>query len=258
VDFQPCLLHQSGCSTEVVPARIIPAWLRGQRWLHPSRAHPARQPRVQRPHRRRQCSPSQLAPYCSGINASSAAAARRILHDKVVAICPSDDGFGGTVTLELTTGFSFGKPVLYLSMEASHNLTAALERVTGTPLGSPGRTRAETTDFGSSVERIFVTTNGYTNGDVNPGKVAGATRPPIPFVRASTLLCVGTGSPSTCWAAVPTVATDYSPSGTSTWASGPAMPSSPTTVPASWTSSRTWAMWSGIHHCSRRGAFGTL
>lgn len=59
-------------------------------------------------------SPAMLSPYCNGIPASARTAARAILHDKVKAICPSDDGYGGTVTIELTTGFSFGKPVLYL------------------------------------------------------------------------------------------------------------------------------------------------
>ncbi|MEP7294525.1 MAG: hypothetical protein ABI835_22240, partial [Chloroflexota bacterium] len=34
-----------------------------------------------------------------------------IVHDKVVAICPSES----TVTIGLTPGFSFGRPVLYLS-----------------------------------------------------------------------------------------------------------------------------------------------
>lgn len=46
-----------------------------------------------------------------------------LVHDKAVAICPRDN----TVTLNLTTGFSFARPVLYLSMDANNVLPAALE-----------------------------------------------------------------------------------------------------------------------------------
>ncbi len=37
------------------------------------------------------------------------------VHDKVVSICPRD----GTVTLAMTLGYTFGKPIFYLSTEAN-------------------------------------------------------------------------------------------------------------------------------------------
>ena len=48
-----------------------------------------------------------------------------LVHDKVVKICPDD----GTVTLNLTSGFSFARPVLYLGTDASGPLPAAMESV---------------------------------------------------------------------------------------------------------------------------------
>ncbi len=51
------------------------------------------------------------------------------VHDKVVAICPKEK----TVTLRLTVGESFNKPVLYLSTEANDPLVASLETATYTP-----------------------------------------------------------------------------------------------------------------------------
>lgn len=52
-----------------------------------------------------------------------------VVHDKVVNICPQE----GTVTLSLTPGFSFARPVLYLTLDASAPLAAALEEVTFAP-----------------------------------------------------------------------------------------------------------------------------
>ena len=46
-----------------------------------------------------------------------------LVHQKVVTICPRDQ----TVTMMLTTGFSFSKPVLYLSTDTNNKLTATLE-----------------------------------------------------------------------------------------------------------------------------------
>ena len=66
---------------------------------------------------------AQLEPSCLG------PADHALVHDKVVHICPS----AGTVTMSLTTGFSFGRPVLYLSTEASVVLAAALESATLAP-----------------------------------------------------------------------------------------------------------------------------
>ena len=70
------------------------------------------------------------------------------VHDKVTAICPSD----GTVTLRLTAGFSFGKPVWYLSTDASDPLPAALEQATFAPALQNTRVGGDDGAF-SAVER---------------------------------------------------------------------------------------------------------
>ncbi len=70
---------------------------------------------------------TQLSAYCDGIPAGQEVAARQMLHDSVVSICPGDNGEPGVVTLELTNGFSFGRPVLYVSTDASAEIAAALE-----------------------------------------------------------------------------------------------------------------------------------
>src|SRR6202047_4094150 len=77
------------------------------------------------------------------------------VHDQVVAI----DTVNMTVTINLINGFSFGKPVLYMSMDASIPLAAAIEHNTYAPLMQKlvlGKDDA----FGSAVERIFIATNG--------------------------------------------------------------------------------------------------
>lgn len=56
----------------------------------------------------------ELQQYCDGIPKDKEEAARKVVHDSVVSICPDDSGIGGTVTLKLVPGFSFARPVLYL------------------------------------------------------------------------------------------------------------------------------------------------
>src|SRR4051794_26744620 len=41
-----------------------------------------------------------------------------LVHDKVVAICPRD----GTVTIRMTLGYTFGKPIFYISTEANDRI----------------------------------------------------------------------------------------------------------------------------------------
>lgn len=116
-----------------------------------------------------------------------------LVHDKVVKICPEE----GTVTLKLTNGFSFARPVLYLSTDSSNPAVAALEDVTYAPgLGDIGTGR----DDGafSAVERIFVTANGPT-GEDNPQRQG-----------LNSALTDGR-SPLNVLGGIPTVATDYSP-----------------------------------------------
>ena len=85
-----------------------------------------------------------------------------LVHDSVVRIDPA----ARTVTLALAPGFSFGKPVLYLSLDASVPLVAALEGATYAP-------GLEDIDVGkddgafSAVERLFLTLNGPRGCD-NP------------------------------------------------------------------------------------------
>ena len=120
-----------------------------------------------------------------------------LVHDRVVHICPEE----GTVTLELVSGFSFAKPVFYLTTDANNELPAALERA----IFSPGlRDVAVGSDDSlfSAVERIFGFINGPTNtveGQVNPQRQG--------FFSALS----GQGEPLNVLGGIPTVATDYSP-----------------------------------------------
>lgn len=97
-------------------------------------------------------SEEELNAYCNG-NAS-----HDKVHDKVVAICPRD----GTVTLELTIGFSFSKPILYLSTEANDATVASLETATYAPAMEDLPFANEDALPGESAERIYVFVNGAT------------------------------------------------------------------------------------------------
>ena len=116
-----------------------------------------------------------------------------LVHDKVISICPSE----GTVTIALTPGFSFARPVLYLSTEASVPLAAALERATLAPKLVNIATGRDDSAF-SAVERIFVFANGPTGQD-NPQR------------QGLDSALMGEGSPLNVLGGIPTIATDYSP-----------------------------------------------
>ncbi|MBV8841742.1 MAG: hypothetical protein JO307_02925 [Bryobacterales bacterium] len=77
------------------------------------------------------------------------------VHDQVVAIDPTNM----TVTINLINGFSFGKPVWYISMDASAPLAAAIEHNTLAPLMAALHLGGDDT-FSSPIERIFIATNG--------------------------------------------------------------------------------------------------
>jgi hypothetical protein len=116
-----------------------------------------------------------------------------IIHDKVVSICPEE----GTVTIKLTTGFSFARPVLYLSTEANNPVAATLEGATYTPaLGNIAVGRDDSAF--SAVERLFAVTNGPTGSD-NPQRQG-----------FNSAISDGRG-PLNVLGGIPTVATDYSP-----------------------------------------------
>ncbi|MEP2651382.1 MAG: hypothetical protein ABJH06_05235 [Paraglaciecola sp.] len=143
----------------------------------------------------------ELSAYCDGIPEEKLADAQAILHDSVVAICPGEDGEAGTVTLELTLGFSFGRPVLYLSTDASAGLPAALEGAIHAPAMGNIPVGADDSLF-SGVERIF----GFTNGPVNDA--SGQVSPQRQGFNSAIL---GEGVPLNVLGGIPTIATDYSP-----------------------------------------------
>lgn len=122
-----------------------------------------------------------------------------MVHDNVVSIRPgpANNLFGATVTMRLAPGFSFARPVLYLSTEASADLPAALEAATFAP-GLRDILLGNDDSAFSAVERLFLTINGPTGCD-NPqrqGMFSALTdgRPPFNVLGG-----------------IPTVATDYSP-----------------------------------------------
>ena len=116
-----------------------------------------------------------------------------ILHDKVASICPEE----GTVTLTLTPGFSFARPVLYLSMDSNNPMAAAMEGVTLAPGLDDIAVGGDDSLF-SSVERIFAMTNGPT-GTGNPQR------------QGFNSALLGEGGPLNILGGIPTIATDYSP-----------------------------------------------
>lgn len=120
-----------------------------------------------------------------------------LVHDKVAYICPED----GTVTLSLTAGFSFAKPVLYLSTDANNELPAALEGAIYAPGLRDVAVGSDDSLF-SAVERIF----GFINGPVNT--VDGQVNPQRQGFNSA---LSGEGGPLNVLGGIPTVATDYSP-----------------------------------------------
>ena len=118
----------------------------------------------------------------------------KLLHDKVVAICPRD----GTVTLALTIGFTFSKPILYLSTEANDPLVATLEGATYTKTLEDLPFALEDASPGESAERIYVFANGPTGLD-NPQRQG-----------LDSALSDGRG-PLNVLGGIPTINLDYSP-----------------------------------------------
>ena len=116
-----------------------------------------------------------------------------LVHDKVLRICPEE----GTVTLSLTSGFSFARPVLYLSTESNHPLASALEGATFTPALQSITVGRDDSAF-SAVERIFVIGNGPT-GKENPQR------------QGLNSAIIDGRSPLNVLGGIPTIATDYSP-----------------------------------------------
>ncbi len=116
-----------------------------------------------------------------------------LVHDKVVRICPAER----TVTLKLIPGFSFAKPVLYLTLDANDPLPAALEGVTLAPALRDVSVGRDDTLF-SPVERLFAIVNGPMGTD-NPQR------------QGFNSALAGERGPLNVLGGIPTVATDYSP-----------------------------------------------
>jgi hypothetical protein len=117
------------------------------------------------------------------------------VHDQVVAIDPVNM----TVTINLINGFSFGRPVWYLSMDASSALAAAIEHNTLAPLMTAlplGRDDS----FASPIERIFIATNGPESGACNNPLRQGLSADLADGHRPNNVL-----------GGIPTIALDYSP-----------------------------------------------
>jgi len=122
-----------------------------------------------------------------------------LVHDKVIRICPEE----GTVTLDLTAGFSFARPVLYLSTEANNPLAATLEGAIYAPALEDVTVGRDDSAF-SAVERIFL----FANGPTNPDEPEGEINPQRQGLNSA---IKDGGGPLNVLGGIPTVATDYSP-----------------------------------------------
>ena len=118
------------------------------------------------------------------------------VEDKVTKICPRD----GTVTLKLTLGYTFGKPIFYLSTEANDPVVAALEGATYAPALKDVPFALEDASPGEAAERIYVFTNGPTGID-NPFRQG----------LDSALSDKGSHGPLNVLGGIPTINLDYSP-----------------------------------------------
>lgn len=117
------------------------------------------------------------------------------VHDQVVAIDP----YNMTVTLNLINGFSFGRPVWYLSTDASIPLAAAIEHSTYAPL-MKSLLLGHDDSFASPVERIFIATNGAEKGSCDNPLRQGLSADLADGFRPNNVL-----------GGIPTIALDYSP-----------------------------------------------
>lgn len=117
------------------------------------------------------------------------------VHDQVVAIDP----YNQTVSINLVNGFSFGRPVWYISMDASIPLAAAIEHNTFAPLMQQLLLGHDDT-FTSPAERIFVATNGPEEGSCSNPLRQGLSADLADGFR-----------PNNTLGGIPTIALDYSP-----------------------------------------------
>jgi hypothetical protein len=103
------------------------------------------------------------------------------------------------VPLNLINGFSFGRPVWYLSMDTSSTLGAAIEHNTFSPLMQKLHLGDDDT-FSSPIERIFIATNGPEEGGCNN-----------PLRQGLSADLADGHRPNNTVGGIPTLALDYSP-----------------------------------------------
>jgi hypothetical protein len=117
------------------------------------------------------------------------------VHDKVAAICPRD----GTVTLNMTLGYTFGKPIFYLSTEANDPTVATLEAAIHAPAMNDMPFALEDAAPGEAAERIYVVVNGPTGKD-------------HPYRQGiNSAISDGGHGPLNILGGIPTINLDYSP-----------------------------------------------
>lgn len=104
-----------------------------------------------------------------------------------------------TVTIQLVNGFSFGRPLWYMSTEASLSNVAAIEGATYAPRLQKLVTGRDDS-FSSPVERLFIAVNGPSeDGCANP-------------MRQGLYAALTDGyRPNNVFGGIPTIAPDYSP-----------------------------------------------
>lgn len=118
-----------------------------------------------------------------------------LVHDKVISICPRD----GTVTPKMTLGYTFGKPIFYLSTKANDPAVATLEGAILAPALNDTPFALEDAAPGESAERIYVFVNGPTGKD-------------HPFRQGvNSALSDGGNGPLNVLGGIPTINLDYSP-----------------------------------------------
>ena len=117
------------------------------------------------------------------------------VHDQVLAIDP----INMTVTVNLINGFRFGRPVWYISMDATIPLAAAIEHNTYAPLMAKLHL-GDDDSFNSPIERIFIATNGAESGGCDNPLRQGLSADLADGYR-----------PNNTLGGIPTVALDYSP-----------------------------------------------
>ncbi|CAL1242006.1 hypothetical protein [Candidatus Methylocalor cossyra] len=115
------------------------------------------------------------------------------VHDAVVAIDPQRQ----TVTLQLVNGFSFGRALMYISLDVNDPVVAAVEGATYAPLLKNIPTGRDDS-FTSPVERLFAALNGPQDC-ANPQ-------------RQGLFAALTDGHrPNNTFGGIPTIANDYSP-----------------------------------------------